>query len=94
MKYGTILAACSAALAVASPIAQPPSVDDAAADEPTDYPSTALFHHNIHRTNHSVDPLAWNDTLAGFAQTLVDTCEYQLNTWAHQLQGTRPGRVR
>ncbi|KXX76232.1 Protein PRY2 [Madurella mycetomatis] len=80
MKYAAFLAACSAALVVASPIAQLASVEDEVAVEPTDYPTTALFHHNIHRTNHSVDPLAWNDTLAGFAQTLVDTCEYQLNT--------------
>ncbi|GAB1314715.1 hypothetical protein MFIFM68171_04925 [Madurella fahalii] len=80
MKYGAFFAAYAAALAVAGPIAQSPTVQDVAAVEPTDYPSTALFHHNIHRANHSANPLDWNDTLAGFAQTLVDTCQYQLNT--------------
>ena len=52
----------------------------AAAAQPTDYSSTALYHHNIHRFNHSAGALEWSDEHAGFAQTLADTCNFAHDT--------------
>lgn len=47
---------------------------------PTDYVSTALYHHNIHRANHSVPLLNWNTSLVASAQVLAATCK-----WGHSM---------
>ncbi|KAK4150062.1 protein PRY2 [Chaetomidium leptoderma] len=80
MRYSAILAVCGAILVVASPVLRPGSESAAAAAEPSDYPSTAVFHHNVHRLNHSASALIWSPTLARYAQTLVNTCHYGLNS--------------
>lgn len=36
--------------------------------------------HNVHRANHSVSDLTWDDDLAASAQNLVDKCVYQHDT--------------
>ena len=36
----------------------------------------AKLHHDIHRTNHSLSPLAWNDTLFEYAKETAETCVY------------------
>lgn len=41
------------------------------------YKDLALLHHNIHRANHTLPNLTWNDTLAGIAKTSAETCVYQ-----------------
>jgi uncharacterized protein YkwD len=43
---------------------------------PTDYISTALYHHNIHRANHSSPDVTWSDTLAGYAEITAKTCVF------------------
>jgi len=47
---------------------------------PTDYVSTALYHHNIHRANHSVPLLKWDTKLVASAQVLAATCK-----WGHSM---------
>jgi uncharacterized protein YkwD len=47
-----------------------------AAASPTDYISTALYHHNIHRANHSSPDITWSDTLAGYALITAQTCVF------------------
>ncbi|KAI9743834.1 MAG: hypothetical protein M1818_002568 [Claussenomyces sp. TS43310] len=42
----------------------------------TDYESTVLYHHNIHRCNHSAPALTYDETIAGFAATLAATCDF------------------
>ncbi|KAK3672875.1 hypothetical protein LTR78_007228 [Recurvomyces mirabilis] len=42
----------------------------------TSYSGVAVAHHNLHRANHSADPLEWDAGLASTAQTIADTCVY------------------
>lgn len=46
----------------------------AASSSPTDFDSTAVYHHNLHRANHSAPDVTYDTTLAGYAQTLSDRC--------------------
>lgn len=41
------------------------------------YKDLALFHHNIHRLNHSLPALEWNDTLRDIAKTSAEACVYE-----------------
>ena len=36
----------------------------------------ALYHTNIHRANHSAPLMAWNDTIASWAQVKANTCVF------------------
>ncbi|KAH9213982.1 CAP domain-containing protein [Leptodontidium sp. 2 PMI_412] len=47
-----------------------------AAAQPTDYQSTALYHHDQHRANHTAGKLTWDTTLAGYAQTIAQSCVF------------------
>jgi uncharacterized protein YkwD len=49
----------------------------ASAASPTDYISTALYHHNMHRANHSAGALVWDDTLATYSLATAKTCVFQ-----------------
>lgn len=40
------------------------------------YKGLAALHHNIHRTNHSVPLMSWNETLFGYAKTTAESCIY------------------
>lgn len=42
------------------------------------YKGLSLQHHNVHRQNHSVSDMAWNETLAGYAEEVAKTCK-----WGH-----------
>ena len=55
----------------AAPVASPAS---------DDYKSVVLYHHNVHRTNHSAPALTYDDTLAGYAATLAKTCVFAHDT--------------
>ena len=46
----------------------------------TDYQNMVLFHHNIHRANHSADALTWNQTLADSAYALASGCVFKHNS--------------
>jgi uncharacterized protein YkwD len=48
----------------------------AAVASPTDYISTALYHHNVHRANHSAPDVTWSDTLAGYAAITAQKCVF------------------
>ncbi|KAF8862673.1 PR-1-like protein, partial [Acephala macrosclerotiorum] len=43
---------------------------------PTDYQSTAIYHHAKHRANHSASALEWDDTLATYALATANTCVF------------------
>ncbi len=60
---------------VAAPPPSKPVQDEPAA--PSDYPSTGLYHHNIHRANHSSPEVSWDDTLAGYSAATARTCVFQ-----------------
>lgn len=45
-----------------------------------DYQSKILYHHNIHRANHSADALSWDPTLASYAQQVAASCNFVHNT--------------
>jgi len=38
------------------------------------YKGLAVQHHNVHRQNHSASDMAWNETLAGYAEQVARTC--------------------
>ena len=40
------------------------------------YKGLAAQHHNVHRQNHSVPALTWNNTLASYAETIAKSCVY------------------
>ncbi|OAP65040.1 hypothetical protein AYL99_01012 [Fonsecaea erecta] len=40
------------------------------------YIDAVLRHHNIHRSNHSADPLIWSPSLADTARVIAETCVY------------------
>ncbi|EXJ55111.1 hypothetical protein A1O7_08036 [Cladophialophora yegresii CBS 114405] len=40
------------------------------------YIATILRHHNIHRSNHSADPMVWNTNMADIAREIAETCVY------------------
>ncbi|EFX02006.1 scp-like extracellular protein [Grosmannia clavigera kw1407] len=41
-----------------------------------DFQTTAVYHHNIHRANHSAPDLSWNSDLASYAATVAATCVF------------------
>lgn len=60
--------ATGAGASVAAPSASAPPT--------TDYIGTALWHHNVHRANHSAPALVHNATLAGYAATVAAKCVF------------------
>ncbi|KAL8996180.1 MAG: hypothetical protein Q9169_004246 [Polycauliona sp. 2 TL-2023] len=58
--------------------ASPPAQSSGASGEvgTEGYKSAVLEHHNIHRSNHSADPLQWDDTLASYAEQVAKKCVY------------------
>lgn len=72
------------------------STPAAQAATPTDYASTGVYHHNLHRSNHSAPALAWDDTYAGYAQTVAESCVFAHNLYVlilaqtlHHAHGSR-----
>ncbi|PGG95316.1 hypothetical protein GX51_08253 [Blastomyces parvus] len=45
-----------------------------------DYQSKVLYHHNIHRANHSAPALSWSGELAGYANTIASRCVFEHDT--------------
>ncbi|KAI1379054.1 PR-1-like protein [Hypoxylon crocopeplum] len=41
-----------------------------------DFNSLAVYHHNIHRSNHSSPEVTWSDKLAGYAANTAATCKF------------------
>ncbi|KJR86124.1 SCP-like extracellular protein [Sporothrix schenckii 1099-18] len=44
--------------------------------QPSDFGSTAVYHHNLHRSNHSAPAVSWNSDLASYAATVAATCVF------------------
>ena len=57
------------------PSQQPTPVD-------TGYEATALFHHNLHRRNHSAPDVIWSANLRGTAKKIADGCVYAHDMYA------------
>jgi len=66
----------AAAAATTSQVVASPSGTCPDASSATDYISTVLYHHNIHRCNHSAPALTYNEEIAGYAATLAATCNF------------------
>ncbi|CAK7565370.1 MAG: hypothetical protein SEPTF4163_003286 [Sporothrix epigloea] len=49
---------------------------EAGSSEPTDFASTAVYHHNLHRSNHSAPAVSWNTDLASYAATVAASCVF------------------
>ncbi|KAK4161262.1 CAP domain-containing protein [Cladorrhinum sp. PSN259] len=64
---------------VKTPAAAPAPAKVEAA-QPSDYASTAIFHHNKHRFNHSAGALDWDQDLAGSASVLAARCKFAHDT--------------
>lgn len=47
---------------------------------PSGYAGVALDSHNVHRSNHSVSALQWDEGLANIAAQIARTCVYEHNT--------------
>ncbi|KAI1080565.1 PR-1-like protein [Whalleya microplaca] len=66
------------ASAVASAVVSASSTteSDAEPTEPADddFPGNAVFHHNIHRLNHTSPLVKWSDKLAGYAEITAAKC--------------------
>lgn len=51
----------------------------AAAATPSDFASTAVYQHNLHRVNNSAPDVAWDDTYASYAQQVSASCVFAHN---------------
>ncbi|KAK1781167.1 CAP domain-containing protein [Copromyces sp. CBS 386.78] len=76
----TTAPAVVAAPAAATSTKQEPAttkVDSPAASSAGDYADTLLYHHNIHRSNHSADAMTWGESYAKYAQEAAAPCKFQ-----------------
>ncbi|KAL2144757.1 hypothetical protein VTI28DRAFT_8603 [Corynascus sepedonium] len=62
------------------PAPAPSSTKQDILPEPTDYASTAVYHHNVHRFNHSASALSWSEEHAEYAKTLAERCVFEHDT--------------
>jgi outer membrane biosynthesis protein TonB len=62
----------------ATTVVKDPVPEASTVSVPTDdtFQSQALYHHNIHRANHSSPELVWNDKIAGYATITANTCHF------------------
>lgn len=51
----------------------------AQASKPTTYQEIAVYHHNLHRANHSAPSVTWSNDLASTAATIAASCNYAHN---------------
>ncbi|KAM4061983.1 cysteine-rich secretory protein family protein [Hirsutella rhossiliensis] len=59
------------------PTSQPGAGSQPPTDNFGDYKQTMLEQHNIHRHNHSASDLAWDNTLAQYAEKTAKSCIFQ-----------------
>lgn len=66
------------------PQAQPttPAPAETATESVSTYANPILKQHNIHRANHTVERLAWDENLASIAAEIASSCNYAHNTEA------------
>jgi len=65
-----------------APVAAPtnPPVAVAAAPSDNSYSGLVLYHHNVHRQNHSAPDMTWSQSLADTAMKIAQSCSYAHNT--------------
>ncbi len=60
----------------------PAQASDQASSEGDSFESVAVYHHNIHRSNHSSPEVTWNDKIAGYAANTAATCKFAHDMYA------------
>jgi uncharacterized protein YkwD len=70
-----IVAAAPTTYAAPEPTPTPAA---AAPSAPSDdsYEGTVLYHHNVHRANHSAPDVTYNDEIAGYAAQVAKSCKF------------------
>jgi hypothetical protein len=53
-----------------------PANPNAAVPSGTDWKSIVLYHHNVHRLNHSAAALTYDSTMESYAFTVANSCKY------------------
>lgn len=74
------------AVQVPATTVQDKPAETVAAPADNGFESTALYHHNIHRSNHSSPEISWNGEIAGYAANTAATCKF-----AHDMDQGRGG---
>ncbi|KAI1309598.1 CAP domain-containing protein [Xylaria venustula] len=59
-----------------STVASTPAQASDSASEGDSFESVAVYHHNIHRSNHSSPEVTWNSEIAGYAAITAATCKF------------------
>ncbi|KAI1361118.1 CAP domain-containing protein [Xylaria arbuscula] len=54
----------------------PAQASDSGSTEGDSFESIAVYHHNIHRSNHSSPEVTWNAEIAGYAANTAATCVF------------------
>ncbi|EME85351.1 uncharacterized protein MYCFIDRAFT_210209 [Pseudocercospora fijiensis CIRAD86] len=65
-----------------APSSQPssPATNAGTGAAPTDYNGLVVYHHNLHRANHSCPDVQWSDDLYNTALLIAQSCVYAHNT--------------
>lgn len=53
------------------------SASSASGSDPTSYSDIVVYHHNLHRANHSATDIQFNQSLADTAMKIAQTCQYK-----------------
>ncbi|KAI3326877.1 PR-1-like protein [Xylariaceae sp. AK1471] len=59
-----------------STVAAPAEASGSPAISDSQFQDQAVFHHNIHRSNHSSPEIVWNQTIADWADNTAKTCHF------------------
>lgn len=65
------------------PVQEPAKSTAPAPATPSTYQEHVVYHHNIHRQNHSVPDVQWDDDLCASARVVAESCVYAHNTQAN-----------
>lgn len=60
-----------------TPKQSPQEGSDSEAPADDDWKGLGVYHHNLHRANHSVPEVSWNDRIAGYASTSAAQCVFK-----------------
>lgn len=78
----TYVAPAPSSAAPVAPVYSAPAASKAADSSeaaPTDYSGKVVYHHNVHRANHSAPDVTWSDDLYQCAKTIASSCVYAHN---------------
>lgn len=77
MRFELVLNTLFLSGVFASPIEEQPG----AIHIDSDYKGQALYHHNVHRSNHSAANVGWDSNLENYARQLAKSCVFEHNTY-------------